>query len=82
VELLELFKAWKTASDPKEQTAVWHQMLKSYTDQVFSIGIVNNTRQPVVVSSKLRNVPEEGIYSWEPTSYFGVYRPDTFWVDE
>ncbi|MEM7463023.1 MAG: ABC transporter substrate-binding protein [Pseudomonadota bacterium] len=82
VELLDLFKEWKTSADVEEQTVVWHKMLDIFTDQAFSIGIVNNTRQPVVTSSNLRNVPEEGIYSWEPTSYFGIYRPDTFWFEE
>ncbi|MGI9402790.1 MAG: ABC transporter substrate-binding protein [Rhizobiaceae bacterium] len=82
IELLDLFKQWKSSSDVNEQAAVWHKMLEIFTDQAFSIGIVNNTRQPVVISSKLKNVPEEGIYSWEPTSYFGIYRPDTFWFDE
>ena len=54
-------------------------MLENYTDQVFSIGTVNGTRQPVVVSNRLRNVPDEGLYAWEPTANFGVYRPDTFY---
>ena len=56
-------------------------MLSGYADQVFSIGTVNNSRQPVIVSNDLRNVPENGIYAWEPTSYFGIYKPDTFWFD-
>jgi peptide/nickel transport system substrate-binding protein len=35
--------------------------------------------QPVVVSNRLRNVPEEGIYNWDPGAHFGMYSPDTFW---
>ena len=27
----------------------------------------------------LRNVPDEGIFSWDPGAHFGIYRPDTFW---
>ena len=69
-----------TSLEEKEQ--IWLEMLKNYADQVFTIGTVNNSRQPVVVSNKLQNVPEEGIYSWEPTSYFGNYKPDTFWYDK
>jgi peptide/nickel transport system substrate-binding protein len=38
--------------------------------------------QPVVVANNLRNVPEEGVYNWEPGAYFGVYNPDTFWFDQ
>ena len=33
----------------------------------------------VVVSNRMRNVPPEGIYNWDPGSHFGMYRPETFW---
>lgn len=80
-EQLDLYQKWLLAPDMDQKTEIWHAMLKNYTDQVFTIGTVNNSRQPVVVSADLRNVPEEVIYSWEPTAYFGAYRPDTFWFD-
>jgi peptide/nickel transport system substrate-binding protein len=80
-EQINLYNQWLVSSDRDEQREIWHEMLKTYTDQVYSIGTVNNTRHPVVVSKKLRNVPAEAIYSWEPTAYFGAYRPDTFWMD-
>jgi peptide/nickel transport system substrate-binding protein len=47
---------------------------------VFSIGTVNGIRQPVVVGAKIRNVPKEGFYAWDPGGYFGLYQPDTLWV--
>ena len=65
----------------EERAQVWHGILSVYTDNVFSIGIVNATLQPVVVSSKLKNVPAKGLYSFNPTCYFGVYMPDIFWFD-
>ena len=40
------------------------------------------TKQPVVISSKLRNMPDKGLYSFDPTCYFGVYGMDTFWFDK
>lgn len=79
---LELYQNWLVAESGEGREAAWHEMLKTYTDQVFTIGTVNNSRQPVVVSAKLRNVPEEAIYTWEPTAFFGVYRPDTFWFEQ
>ena len=78
---LQLFNQWMLAGNDEERTRVWHNMLSGYADQVFSIGTVNNSRQPVIISNDLRNVPENGIYAWEPTSYFGIYKPDTFWYD-
>jgi peptide/nickel transport system substrate-binding protein len=56
-------------------------MLEINAEEVFTIGVINRTSQPVVVSNLLRNVPEAGIYSFEPGAYFGIYMPDTFWFD-
>ncbi|MGI9352506.1 MAG: ABC transporter substrate-binding protein [Rhizobiaceae bacterium] len=78
---LNLYNKWLQARSLESKKGVWLEMLQNYADQVFSIGTVNNSRQPVVVSNDLRNVPENGIYSWEPTSYFGIYKPDTFWLE-
>ncbi|MEM9330013.1 MAG: ABC transporter substrate-binding protein [Pseudomonadota bacterium] len=78
---LQLYTSWMEATSYESKKEIWHQMLKNYADNVFSIGTVNNSRQPVVVSKDLRNVPENGIYAWDPTSYFGIYKPDTFWFD-
>jgi peptide/nickel transport system substrate-binding protein len=48
---------------------------------VFSIGTIGGVLQPVVVNDTLRNVPEKGIYNWDPGAYFGIYKPDHFWFD-
>ncbi len=44
--------------------------------------MVNSTLQPILHSSKLNNVPDEGLYGFEPTCYLGVYLPDTFWYGD
>jgi peptide/nickel transport system substrate-binding protein len=36
----------------------------------------------VVVSRRLRNVPDKGLYSFEPGAFFGRYMPDAFWFDD
>lgn len=80
--LVDLLKEWKTSGAIAERTRIWHEMLALYTDQVFSIGMVNSTLQPILHSSKLNNVPDEGLYGFEPTCYLGVYLPDTFWYGD
>jgi peptide/nickel transport system substrate-binding protein len=82
VELLDLLKRWRLSSDDAERADIWRQMLSIYTDQVFSIGLVNSSLQPILVTTKLRNFPEKGLYGFDPTSYFGVYKPETFWLEE
>lgn len=81
-ELLRLFEAWGKASSEEERARIWHEMLAIRSQELFSIGIVRAVPQPVVVSNRLRNVPKEGVYNWEPGAYFGVYHPDAFWFDD
>jgi peptide/nickel transport system substrate-binding protein len=81
-ELLSLYEQWHKTTETQARADIWHKMLALYTSQVFSIGIVNATMQPVVASAKLRNLPDKGVYSFDPTCYFGVYGVDTFWFDK
>lgn len=77
--LLKQLQAWKNAITLEEREKIWHGMLAIHADQVFTIGLVSGTLQPVVVSRRLRNVPKEGIYNWDPGAHFGIYEPDSFW---
>lgn len=81
-ELLELHIDWTTARSREERERIWHRILEIHADQVFTIGIVAQVPQPIVVASNLKNVPVEGIYNWEPGAQFGIYRPDRFWLDQ
>jgi peptide/nickel transport system substrate-binding protein len=80
-ELMRLLATWKRSDTMAERTEVWHKMLAIYTENVFSIGTVNQTLQPILRAAKLKNVPEEGLYGFDPTSYLGIYKPDTFWLE-
>lgn len=77
--LLSLWQEWQRSRDDETRRRIWTDMLKLYTSEVFSIGTVNSTLQPIVVNKKLRNVPKEEVYSFQPGSYFGVFMVDTFW---
>ena len=81
-ELLDLNRAWRDSDSPEARAEIWHQMLAIRADQVFSIGTVNGVPQPVVATKALKNVPEKGIYNWDPGAYFGIYKPDSFWFTE
>lgn len=81
-ELVSLVKRWRRSTTSRERAEIWTSMLSIYTDQVFSIGIVNGTLQPVVATTRLRNLPDKALYGFDPTSYFGIYMPDTFWLGE
>ncbi len=79
VRLARLLERWKRAPTREARAEIWHRMLAIHADQVFTIGLISGTFQPIVVSRRLRNVPEEGIYNWNPGAHFGLYQPDTFW---
>ncbi|HEX6138329.1 MAG TPA: ABC transporter substrate-binding protein [Casimicrobiaceae bacterium] len=80
-ELVRLNVAWGRSASTAERERIWLDMLAIQADQVYTIGIVTGALQPVVVRDSLHNVPADGIYSWDPGSYFGMYHPDAFWLD-
>lgn len=81
-ELAELHRQWRRSSTTDERRAIWRRMLEIHAEEVFTIGTVNRTLQPVVASNKLRNIPAQGVYSFTPGAYFGRYHPDLFWFDQ
>ena len=81
-QLMALYKQWRDARDRAEREAIWRQMLEIHADQVLTIGLVAGIPQPVVVNEALRNIPEVGLYNWDPGAFFGLYHPDSFWFAE
>jgi len=81
-ELLELYEQWESATSTKKQRAIWEKMLKINAEEVYTIGLVAQIPQPVVVHDNLRNVPKDAIYNWEPGAQFGVYRTDSFYWEK
>ena len=80
--LMELFDDWRRAEDKDQRAEIWREILAIYGDQVYSIGLIGGVLQPVVARKDLRNVPEEAMFNWEPGAQIGIYRPDTFWLQQ
>jgi peptide/nickel transport system substrate-binding protein len=76
--LLELFNEWSAATGPDGRAAAWREMLAIHADQIYGIGLVSGAPQPVVVSTRLRNVPQKAIWAWDPGAHMGVHRMDEF----
>jgi peptide/nickel transport system substrate-binding protein len=81
LRLKQLYEDWLGTAAAPDQSRIWQTMLQIWADEVFSIGTVAGVLQPIVVNENLHNVPEEGIYNWEPGAFFGMYKPDGFWFD-
>jgi len=82
VELLDLYKQWMRTPQVFRREEIWQQILTVWGNEVFTIGTVNQTLQPVVRHADLRNVPKEALFGYDPTAYLGIYMPDTFWFDK
>ncbi|MCW8885107.1 MAG: ABC transporter substrate-binding protein [Motiliproteus sp.] len=78
--LLELNQQWQHATNMEQRHQAWREMLEIRADQVFTLGTVAKVLQPIVVNKNLMNIPEQGLWNWQPNAYFGVYRPDRFWL--
>ena len=79
--LVNLYKAWLRTSDAAESTRIWTEMLALNAEYQFTIGTVGGEMQPIVRAGTIRNIPDKGLYSWEPTALLGVYRVEEFWFD-
>jgi peptide/nickel transport system substrate-binding protein len=82
IELIALLQEWRHSTTTAVREVLWHKMLALRADQVLTIGTINASLQPVVRSARLRNVPEDALFGFLPTSYLGAYAPDTFFYDE
>ncbi|MBL3703814.1 ABC transporter substrate-binding protein [Sulfitobacter sp. BDSS02] len=80
-ELMALSREWDHATSDEERSAAWEKMLKIHADSVFGIGILAEAPQPVVVSNRLKNVPQSAIWAWDPGAHFGIHRMDEFYFD-
>lgn len=80
--LLELEKAWSRTTDTAERTDIWEEMLHIHAEEQFAIGILAGAPQPVVVSDRLHNVPEQAIWAYDPGAHLGIHRIDEFFLDD
>ncbi|MBL8670659.1 MAG: ABC transporter substrate-binding protein [Alphaproteobacteria bacterium] len=81
-ELLDLYERWRSAAGADERRGAWQRMLAIHAEQQFTIGLVAQVPQPVVVSRRLRNVPRKAHWNFDPGAQFGIHRMDMFWFDE
>ncbi len=79
--LLQLYKDWLRSGSNAEREKIWKEMLQIHADETLIIGTVSGVRQPVVVKDKIKNVPVNAFYGWDPGAQFGIWRMDEFWIE-
>lgn len=80
--LMDLLYQWNHTTDTDERRAVWDEMLGIHAEQQYGIGILSEAPQPVVINKSLRNVPEKGIWAFDPGAHFGIHRIDEFYFED
>ncbi|MEO0763169.1 MAG: hypothetical protein AAFZ09_15430, partial [Pseudomonadota bacterium] len=80
--LMELYADWLASPTREGRAAAWREMLEIHAEQIYAIGTVSRAPMPIVSDARLRNVPEDGLYAWEPGAQLGVHRIDEFWFDD
>ena len=81
-DLMDLAKEWSHTDVTQERMEIWGKMLKIHAEQQFAIGILSEAPQPVVVSNRLKNVPKEGVWAYDPGAHFGIHRIDEFYFED
>ena len=80
--LMLLANDWNHTDDPQMREDIWKRMLAIHAEQQFAIGVLAEAPQPVVVSNDLMNVPEHGIWAFDPGAHFGIHRIDEFYFQD
>ena len=80
--LMHLASEWEKSTDDADRERIWEEMLQIHAEEMYAIGILSEAPQPVVVSNRLRNVPEVGLWAWDPGAHFGIHRMDEFYFAE
>ncbi|SFD55287.1 peptide/nickel transport system substrate-binding protein [Sulfitobacter brevis] len=82
IRLMELAERWNEIRDAKSRREIWAEMLHIHAHEQFAIGILSEAPQPIVVSKRLRNVPEKAIWAYDPGAHFGIHRIDEFYYGD
>ncbi|WP_339764859.1 ABC transporter substrate-binding protein [uncultured Sulfitobacter sp.] len=81
-ELMDLANDWTRTDDALKRATIWERMLAIHAEQQFAIGILSEAPQPVVVSNRLMNVPQEAVWAYDPGAHFGIHRIDEFYFTD
>ncbi|MBJ39669.1 MAG: hypothetical protein CMD83_14590 [Gammaproteobacteria bacterium] len=66
--------------DEDERTRIGKQILKSNAENLWTLGAVGLAPHPMVVSSRLRGVPHDGIWGWD-NRWTLSYHPSTWYFE-
>ena len=79
-ELQDQNDKMRFAMDEDERTRLGRRILQSNAENLWTLGAVGLAPHPVVVSSRLRGVPHDGIWGWD-NRWTLSYHPSTWYFE-
>jgi peptide/nickel transport system substrate-binding protein len=70
-----------TTMDPQRRIQLGKQILASNAENVWTIGTIGLAPQPVVISDRLKNVVEQGLWGWD-IRWTMPYHPSTWYLEQ
>lgn len=79
IELQQIADEFVTTMDPARRLQLGRQILAANAENLWTIGTVGLAPQPVVVSRRLKNVADEGLWGWDIRGTM-PYHPATWYL--
>jgi len=80
IELQRISDELTTTMDPIRRVQLGKQILAANAQNLWTIGTVGLAPQPIVVSSRLKNVVDEGLWGWDIRGTM-PYHPSTWYLE-
>jgi peptide/nickel transport system substrate-binding protein len=78
---MQLYHQWEATVNLAEQRKIWQQMLLIHRQNIFTIGLIAAPLQPISLNKNIQNLPDDGMWNWNPGAHFGVYGLDRVWFN-
>ncbi|MCC5844353.1 MAG: ABC transporter substrate-binding protein [Verrucomicrobia bacterium] len=79
-ELMAWWMEMRSSPDRDRRIELGRKIMRSQAENLWTIGTVGFSPKPVVVSNRLRNVPEQGYWGWD-TKLILPYHSETFFLE-
>lgn len=79
--VLELWEITKQSGDQEEVAAAAREIQQIHAENVWSVSTIGSVPAPVIVTNRLRNVPETGTLAFDWV-YLARYNPEQFFISE
>jgi peptide/nickel transport system substrate-binding protein len=81
LKLYDIYEKMQETTSEKERIRLGRMILDAVARNLYVIGVVTDVPVPLVVSNRLRNVPEKGVIGWD-TFGISLYHPEQFFIEK